>query len=173
MDNYLPVCDTVKPSLSIAANDQPWRALSDTHSLLWYATPRVSHNPGLSSVGEAIHTFVVVQNPVLAGLERLRAFRSWKDNWDAEGSKAPDPAVLETASKIFALLSVHRVPTVALSADGDPMFIYGAPLHGEVVVTGIDQIDYFFADDGAPEGESVGVGNATLPIDLIAHLHSA
>ena len=173
MDAYLPLCDTVKPCLSVRGNDQPWRSVSDTQTLAWYFAPKQTSKHGLSTQGQKIATFVVMDNPALAGLERLRTFKGWQDNWDAEGSKAPNPDVVDSSSRIFSLLAVHKVPSVTLSAEGHPMFVYGAPLNGEVVVTGIDTIDYFFADDASPEGEDVTVPHGALPDDLIAYLHSA
>lgn len=105
-------------------------------------------------------------------LARLRKFKGWTDNWDGEGSKAPNPAVLDSAGTILGLLAMHRVPSVALSAEGHPMFIYGAPIHGEVVVTGRDTFDYAFMSDDGPEHEGATLTNGSLPAELIKHLQS-
>lgn len=172
MDVYLPVCDTIKPALAVLADDQPWVASSGTQSLMWYRVPARAQRHGRSSKLEQVTTFVIVDHPAHAGLERLRKFRGWTDNWDAEGSKAPDPAALDFASKVFGLLAVHRLPEVTLAADGRPMFVYGHPLAGEVVVTGPSTIDYFFADDNSPEGESVTLEAETLPSALVSYLRS-
>ena len=173
LDAYLPVCDTIKPCLAASANDQPWRTLSNTQTLFCYLAPRPSVKHGLSSHDEKISTFVVLDSPALAGLERLRTFKGWENNWDAEGAKAPEPQVVDFATKVFSLLSVHRVPTVTLNAEGQPMFVYTGSHPGEVVVTSVDRFDYFFAQDDAPEREDMTLVHATLPDDLIAYLRPA
>lgn len=173
MDAYLPVLDTIKPCISSPAVDEPWRACSGTRTLFWYKSPSQVQRVGRSSLDREIASFVIVEAPVHAGLERLRSFGGWQDNWDAEGSRAPEIGVLDFASKVFGLLSIHRAPEVTLSADGHPMFIYGAPLDGEVVVTGINTIDYFFADDASPDGEDVALDESGLPADLLDYLRTA
>lgn len=173
MEAYLPICETATPVMMTTANDQPWRRLSGTQTVFWWKTTNNSNPAGLSSVSSEIREFFIVNNPTLIGLQRLRAFRSWGDNWDGEGSKAPNAEAVDFASKILGLLAMHRVPAVSLSADGSPMFIYGEPLNGEVVVTGRDRFDYFFAADNAPEVENASLSNNSLPGDLIAYLQSA
>lgn len=112
-------------------------------------------------------SFVITNHPAQAGLQRLRTFRGWKDNWDAEGSKGPELDVLNFADQVFSLLAIHNVPEVTLTAEGHPMFVYGAPVKGEVIVTGNKTISYFFLENDAPEGEDVLIGSF-LPDDLIA-----
>ena len=172
MDVYFPVYDTVKPCIIVAADDRPWRTLASTQTLFWHRAPAPAHGQARSSYAEQGTTYFILNAPAHEGLERLRAFRGWSDNWDAEGSKAPHPTALDFASKVFGLLAVHRSPEVTLTADGHPMFVYGAPVNGEVVVTGPGTIDYFFADDGAPEGEDVAINEGALPRELVSHLHS-
>lgn len=172
MDAYLPVHDTVKPSLTVLVSDHPWRSEPRTQTLVWYMAPRERVSRGLSSTAE-IKSFLVIDSPALAGLERLRTFKGWGDNWDAEGAKAPNPDVVDFASKVFGLLSVYRTPEVGLSSDGYPMFIYGQPYAGEILVSGPSSFDYFFANDDACEGEDVSLEDGALPAKLVASLHTA
>lgn len=173
MDAYLPACDTLTPSIVVPAKDQPWHVVAGTQSLFWRKVPAPSRVSPLSSHPKQVTTFAILEGPAHAGLERLRAFRGWTDNWDAEGAKAPDPNAIDFASKVFGLLALHRTPEVTLNAEGHPMFIYGTPLNGEVVVTGPGTIDYFFAHDDAPEGENVALEGVTLPTNLVSFLHTA
>lgn len=173
MDAYIPTSETVKPAFFVPENDQPWRQISGTQTLMWYPAVKPAEERTLSSSNKAVTHFIVLDNPSHAGLNRLRTFRDWPDNWDAEGSKAPDNQVLEFATKVFGLLCLYRVPSVTLSADGLPMFVYGAPIRGEVVVTSTSTIDYFFADDGAPEGDGVPVDHGALPSELVEYLRNA
>lgn len=174
MDAYLPISDTVKPCVTASANDLPWHLLSGTQTLFWYSTPTPRVGAALSSMHQQSRTtFVIVDQPAHQGLERLRTFRGWGENWDAEGGKAPDPTVIDFASQVLGLLSIHRAPEVTLNADGQPMFVYGKPLNGEITVTAPGTIDYFFADDNAPEGEDVAMIDGSLPQSLISYLHSA
>lgn len=172
MDAYVPVSDTVRPCIGSPALDQPWFQFAGTQTVLRYSAPGPEPRRGVSSVGSEIQTFIILDHPAQDGLQRLRTFKGWQDNWDAEGGLAPDPAVIDSATTVFGLLSLHRVPDVALSAQGHPMFVYGAPISGEVVVTGVDELDYFFADDNAPEGEGVRLSREGLPAELVDYLVS-
>jgi hypothetical protein len=173
MDAYIPICDTVRPGISVSANDEPWDPLLATQTVYWFITPAPTHVYGLSSVNKPVHTFVVLQHPAAAGLERLRTFKNWSDNWDAEGGKAPDPKTIDFATKVFSLLAVHSVPNITLSADGHPMFLYGENVRGEVVVTSDQTIDYFFDDEEAPEGDGVYLPHGLLPEELVGYIRSA
>ncbi|WP_267348082.1 hypothetical protein [Sphingomonas sp. GM_Shp_2] len=173
MDAYIPSPATSSACCYVPAKDEPWQAVRGTQTLVWYYAP--AHQPQVkraSSVAQPI-TFFIVNTPELEGLERLRTFTTWQDNWDAEGSAAPKAETLATAAKVFSLLAMHRVPQVTLTAEGHPMFTYGAPFHGEVVVTGRDTFDYFFANDTAPEGEDVQFNGTALPTALTDYLRSA
>lgn len=171
MDAYIPTAQTVAPCVAAAANDQPWHRLNATQTLVWYAAPSTSRRSGYSSIDQHPPlTFFIVNAPELAGLERLRVFKDWSDDWDAEGGKAPASGVVDAASKVFSLLSLHKVPQVTLTPDGHPMFVYGAPLNGEVIVTSETSFDYFFADDAAPYGEDVPFDGSSLPQDLLSYI---
>jgi len=172
MDAYSPVAQTVIPHVSSSVEDQPWRTMAGTQTVLWHAGPSAIRGTGYSSIKKPI-TFFLVDAPELAGLERLRAFKTWSDNWDAEGAKAPDPNLIDVASQVFSLLSVRRVPQVTLTADGHPMFVYGAPLQGEVVVTDLNKIDYFFAEENAPSDEDVAFDGSSLPLELLHYIEAS
>lgn len=173
MDAYAPIVDTLQPRISVPADAQPWSLASTTRTIFWRLAPAARAGGGRSSRGEPVSTFVIVDGPAHAGLERLRTFSSWQDNWDAEGSKAPDKAILDFASNVYGLLSVHRVPEVTLSADGHPMLIYGAPLNGEIIITGENTMDYFFESDEGPDEEGATLDEGALPENLTSYLHSA
>lgn len=174
MDAYLPLPVTTTVRMPVSGNDMPWEIASGTQTIIWqsaHVTRRSVQNS--SFFEEQPPTFFIVNVPEIQGLHRLRTIRGWRENWDGEGGKAPDPATVDTASVVFGILSVHRPPQIALSAEGHPMFLYGAPLNGEVVVTSPGTIDYFFADDGAPEGEDVKFDGFNLPQDLLDHISVA
>ena len=114
--------------------------------------------------------FCFVENAVLAGFQRLCSFRTWNDNWDAEGSRAPNPAVVDAATKVYSLLASHAVPNVQLSPDGYPMFLYDdGKLEGEIAVIATDRLEYYFTGDG-PSDEDVAFTGDALPVELISHL---
>lgn len=167
MDCYLPINETVT-SHPVAALDQPFRSVTSTQTIMWAYAPTEARQFG--GRGEKKLTFFIIDSPELVGLERLRSFKGWSDNWDAEGGKAPDPAVIDEASKVYSLLSRFRVPQVTLTADGLPMFAYGSPLRGEVVVTGLGKLDYFFAAEGAPADEEVDFDGESLPAELTQYI---
>jgi hypothetical protein len=173
MDAYIPICDTVRPSISVSANDEPWHPLLGTQTLYWFVTPAPAYSQGLSSVNQAVHTFVILDHPAAAGLERLRTFKGWADNWDAEGGKAPDADTVDFATKVFSLLAVHNVPNITLGTNGHPMFLYNGKIKGEVIVTSGQTIDYFFADDEAPEGEDVLLSDGFLPEELVGYIRAS
>lgn len=167
MDCYLPINETVT-SHPVSAVDQPFQAVTSTQTIMWVSAPAAPRQFGAPS--EKKLTFFIVDSPELEGLQRLRSFKGWSDNWDAEGGKAPDPAIIDEASKVYSLLSRFRVPQVTLTADGLPMFAYGSPLRGEVVMTGAGKLDYFFAADGAPADEEVDFDGQSLPVELTQYI---
>lgn len=171
MVDYTPIPNSYTPSAYVTYVDEPWRAGRGTQTMVFYKGAAPARMHGATSVGGASDlTFVFIDTPVLAGLDRLRRFQNWKDNWDAEGARAPDPVALDTASKVFSLLSVHAVPDVTLDVDGNPMLIFNAPVRGEVVVTSPQSIDYFFVDGRAPYGEAVPFDGEHLPQELAAYV---
>lgn len=172
MDAYTPVVNSVTPCMQSPALDEPWQIVHSTQTLIWYrADAQPVANAGYSSTGKIRPlTFFLVESPEIAGLERLRSFKGWADNWDGEGSKAPAADVLDASTKIFSLLSVHRVPKVMLTADGQPMFSFSGDVRGEVVMTAVDRFDYFFAGPGEPADEDVHFDGFSLPAQLTEHI---
>lgn len=173
MDAYLPIHDTLQPSVSVSANDEPWKPLTGTRTLLWYTAPAHARMSSGSSTGRPVSFFIIGEHPAAAGLERLRKFKGWPDNWDAEGAKAPRDKAVDFATKVFGLLSSHRIPSVTLDVDGNPMFVYEGQHRGEIVITGDQTFDYFFHADDAPEKEDATLSEGYLPSELISYISSA
>jgi hypothetical protein len=173
MDVYLPIQDTLRPSVSTAALDEPWRLETGTQTVFWLTAPAAARIGGASSLGGPVSLFVITEHPASAGLERLRNFKGWPDNWDAEGAKAPCDSTIDFATKVFGLLSLHRTPEVTLDVAGNPMLLYNGAIQGEVIVTSDSTFDYFFESDDAPDGENIELSNGYLPRDLVSYISSA
>lgn len=171
MDAYAPLAQTFMPCAYAPANDQPWSAVTRTETVVWFATRPADQGRFAST--KKVPTFFILDAPSHAGLERLHSFKGWKDNWDAEGGVAPDPRVIDAASQVFSLLAIHKVPQVGLSSDGHPMFLYGGSHRGEVVVTGVNTIEYYFANVGGPSAEDVVFDGERLPDEVVNYLGSA
>lgn len=91
--------------------------------------------------------------PSAAALQRLRIFRDWHDNWDAEGAPAPDLRALDAASNLLGFLKSYPVEPIAmLDASGLPMlllrFLGG---EGEITVSGNGAVDFVL---DLPDGET-------------------
>jgi hypothetical protein len=171
MDAYAPIAQTFTPCAYAPANDQPWSAVTRTETIVWFATSASDRRVAATSNG--VPKFYVLSAPSHAGLERLHSFKGWQDNWDAEGGIAPDNRVIDVASQVFSLLALHEVPKVGLSSDGYPMFMFSGLHRGEVVVTGVDTIEYFFANPGGPSGEDVAFDGDKLPEAISDYLGNA
>ena len=147
-----------------------WRIANGSQTIVFVFATLGHELKSLSSVtGTPPVEFGVVDNAILAGFDRLRAFRTWNENWDAEGGRAPDPLVVDAATKVYSLLALHKLPAVDLTPDGMPQFLYDGLTRGEVIVTSDTTLDYFFAD-GGPADENVSIVAGTLPPDLVEHL---
>jgi len=112
----------------------------------------------------------VETSALVRALKRLRTFKEWQANWDAEGAPEPDKEAIETASELLGYLKSYPIePTAMLSAIGKPLllFRYGAK-EGEISVTSEGMIDFVFdTDDGDVEAEADVPFNAnTLPPTL-------
>lgn len=96
----------------------------------------------------------VADSPELSALQRLRQFKTFEANWDAEHAAAPDHAAIDAATTILSLLSAKGVtPKVSLTSDGHPMFLFGnEAVQGEIVVTSATTLDYFF-DSSEGDGD--------------------
>lgn len=79
-------------------------------------------------------------------LERLRKFRSWKDNWDGEGGLRPDLQTINAAIYLLSLIAnTYREFGVHLSPDGRPVFFpRNSEWSGEIVVEDPNHISYEF-----------------------------
>lgn len=171
MDAYTPLPDSFTPYASVTQLDEPWRSGWGTQTVVFFKGPAPTKTVGTSSLGSAGDlSFVLIDTPVLAGLDRLRTFRDWQDNWDAEGARAPDVETLNAASKVFSLLAAHSVPNVTLDSDGQPMLVFNGTLRGEVVMTSPSTLDYFFMDDDAPYGENATFVGDQLPPELVSYI---
>lgn len=108
--------------------------------------------------------------PAAAGLQRLRSFYHYPSNWDGERAAQPSKALLDSASEIFSLLSLHGVvPFVALSSEGQVVFSYDSDgVDGEVTVTSPGILDYYFP--GQLAEYDVQFDGKSLPDELNAHL---
>ena len=99
--------------------------------------------------------------PVHVALARLRQYSNWGENWDGEGSEAPQRQTIEAASNLLGLLSSrHFVPHVGLNSLGQPMFLFSNSLYeGEIVVEDASNLSYFIRggiDDDYARLKSVG-----------------
>jgi len=170
MDAYLPTLNTFAPSAYVADIGEIWDRVHGTRTVIYrYGEARPTTERLLTSSLNRTFFFNDVDSPELAGLERLRSFQRWGENWDAEGSAAPNPEILDAASRVFSLLSVHAVPQVTLTPEGLPAFLYEGATSGEVIVTGPMMIDYFFTGDG-PFDDDVDISADILPTALIEQL---
>ncbi|WP_372706696.1 hypothetical protein [Brevundimonas sp.] len=105
-----------------------------------------------------------------AALQRLRLFRDWRDNWDAEGAPAPDLGALEVASNLLGFLKSYPVEPIAmLHASGLPMFVLNfTGGEGEITVSGDGAVDFVLdLPDGETQAEvELEFDNQSLPVQL-------
>lgn len=136
------------------------QGLSSTHFLQAYQQPAAI----IRAMAPA-HRSAAVQ-----ALQRLRTFRDWRDNWDAEGAPAPDQGALNAASIILGYLRNYPIdPTAMLDADGKPMLILRYPGgEGEINVLSDATLDYVMPIPGRDtEYEAdVHIDAAALPQQL-------
>ena len=169
MDLYhAPKAPTVAPSANESSVGDLWNRTPSTMTYV-FAYQRCNALPKSVSTISKDLTFVTLDSPALAGLERLRSFENWQGNWDAEGSAAPDVGALDAASKMFSLLAIYATPQVTLTPEGHPAFLYSGAVNGEVVVTSATTMEYFFADDDVFEQDVAITGDA-LPDALRSQL---
>lgn len=88
-------------------------------------------------------------SPEHLALQRLRQFKTFERNWDAEQGEAPDHKTIDAATTLLSLLSAKGdTPKVSLTSEGYPMLLFGnGSARGEIIVTSASTFDYFF-DNG-------------------------
>jgi hypothetical protein len=102
-------------------------------------------------------------------LSRLRSFRTWRQNWDAEGAEPPDPNLLERAIVLLSLLAPTRVRFgVGLDADSRPMFnIRDSIYDGHIVLENDGTLSFFFQRDNQElSGHNIPFDGRSLPVEL-------
>lgn len=170
MDAYVTTLDSFTPSAYVQTLDELWEPKFETETV-WY----VEHAPVRAAVVSSTSTqasltdFWLADVPVLAGLERLRSFQGYEDNWDGEGGASPEAAAVETAVQLFSLLSNHAVPQVSLNSLGQLMLVYNSPQSGEIVITGPQRFSYFFSGEEELFADDEPF-SGNLPDDLLTRL---
>lgn len=164
------VVETSVPCLvSQVADDQPcdWTDTRTNRLLVLYDAPRAP-GPVLISSTEELFSFSTEQAATLRSMNRLRAYKKWEANWDAEGAPPPDHAAIDAATKLLGLLATERVfPKVFLNSEGYPMLLINQwGLDGELTVEGPDEISYFFKADESL-GDEVAFDGQTLPAPIV------
>lgn len=126
--------------------------------------PRVE----ISSTGEGFDFSTKIRG-ALKSLNRLREFRRWGDNWDAEGAPAPEKASIDAATKILGLLALQGIePAVMLNADGKPMFlIESAGVESEIVFHSSEELGYF-VNSSPPVGGEAAFNGKDMPAGILA-----
>lgn len=173
MEQYATLDATYVPPAIILVADEPygWKNTVTRYILQAVEEAPGTHVKGSSSKGEGAF-YERSSLPVLTALKRLRAFKGWERNWDAEGAPAPDGDTLEAATKVLGLLAVYAVPQVGLDSEGRPMLTFDGDLRGEVTVTTPQTLDYFF-EDADLFGYETPFDGLALPGDLIALLRQS
>ena len=94
-------------------------------------------------------------------LSRLRKFKTWKDNWDGEGGKTPDPVIIDKAISLLSLLVPTRLKFgVGLDAESQPMFnLRNSSYDGHIVIERGGTISFFF------QRREQALGDDDLPFD--------
>lgn len=116
----------------------------------------------------------VETSPMVRALNRLRLFKNWGENWDAEGAPEPDKAAIDYASELLGYLKSYPIePTAMLDSIGKPLllFEYGGK-EGEISVGPNGALDFVFDNpEGDLEAEAdVEFDASTLPPSLEALL---
>lgn len=172
MDAYIPAQDTVAPhAMEMVVSG--WRSRPITQSNFKFTVMLADNQRGnswTSSEGR-MPTYAILALPPLAGLERLRSFADFPENWNGEGGARPDRATVDAATKVYGLLAAVKLPQVSLNSLGQPMFLYDGACRGEIVVTSADTLDYYFDDDDAPCGDDVAF-QGQLPLDVIRYIRA-
>lgn len=111
----------------------------------------------------------------LKAIERLRKFEGWGDNWDAEGSPAPEAESLDAAVVLVGFLKQQKLEIAAtLESQGKPMlFISGDGGEGEVTVNSARSIDFvLFGVNGDDAGTDIAFDMNSIPNQLADSLHA-
>lgn len=113
---------------------------------------------------------VALKTAAVAALERLRTFRTWEGNWDAEGAPAPSVDAVDAASNLIGFLrSFPITPTAMLDADGCPMLLLTyAGGSGEITVKADGTVEFVLDVPGSEVESEVEVpfDNDALPPSL-------
>lgn len=118
--------------------------------------------------------FALCDAPEHVALQRLRRFKAFKANWDAEHSAAPNLEAIDSAIVMLSLLSAHGLtPKVALASEGAPMLLFSqGSFKAEIVVKASNLFDYYV---DTPEGdgeEDIAFDGRSLPANLLNQLQA-
>ena len=89
------------------------------------------------NLNKYVESQVVPTSHAELSLTRLREFRDWSDNWDAEGAVAPRPEMLDAAEKLLGQVigCTNLGVKVALASSGSPLlFLWAGDTLGELQI---------------------------------------
>jgi hypothetical protein len=145
----------------------------DSSSIRWFYTGQYSQQSSLISNSSKEPISIKPSEAIISSiLNRLRTFKNWPENWNAEGAKRPVLSAIDDATLFLSLWSSKYVPEVGLTHDGLPMFSLKTPnALGEIIVNADSSLDYYFEyEDGrSPEGdENIPFNKVSLPEQILA-----
>ena len=102
--------------------------------------------PATNTGGEFPDITKRVENESDRALLRLRQFKSWPENWDAEGGAKPDRINIDRAIALLSQIATKPISFgVGLDADSRPMFsIRDSAYDGHIVVEPNGAVSFFF-----------------------------
>lgn len=164
MDLHHTFFDTSSIPAYVQTVDEDWEPMVATETI-WYVEDRPSVKfPAVTTSEQSVAWDFYDYSGALAGLDRIRSFFSYIENWDGEGGLAPPRASVNTAIAIFSLVSNHRVPQVSMNSQGEPMMVFGGKHSGEIVVTGASQYSFYFSGPDELHGDEVFFDGSLDPL---------
>lgn len=151
------------------SKDEPYRNWAGTKTSEFVVKVDLPIKRAVASSSNDVRSkFSTELSATMSALNRLRTFKTWKENWDAEGAPAPDSDSIEAATQVLSLLALENVaPTVTLNSDGKPMLLINQwGLDGEITVTEPGEVEFFF-DADEPLGDVVPFTGHALPEVLV------
>lgn len=144
-----------------------------------YQDMAVSIPGAVGGTAKRVDAFLVdkatpITAPVRA-IERLRSFKSYGENWDAEGAPAPNPEAIDAAVNLVGFLAPFRGRLrVALDALGQPLILLSAgAAEAELTVVDERRIEFSVLGDTDDADVDVIFDGTTLPERLRGPLVSA
>lgn len=160
-----PLGSVFEPSFFQTNSSSYVRKISKTNAI-----PNEARRPQITSAVE--HHERSPSWPLQAALGRLRKFKTWHENWNAEGAPAPDHQLIEAASNLLGLVGRYQSPKVMLSSDAVPMLLFSdAHFDGEITISAKNEIEFYFS---APMevGDTVPFDGMSIPPALLGILQN-